>query len=178
MLSKDGGPPADALDSCGWGGTLAVSSAVYVHGTLTLTYTGAVPDIVTFGLGGVGVIGVQDGTPLQVDGGNRIAIQGSDGSWGECSQTPWLETLNPGQTLTLDMWANLSIIGNSHPTFTAADRKSMIVTVAARGADQGGAGVTAALTGPGAVDCGGLRGFLLYSTPPYHARDVSCTRIR
>jgi len=173
-------PPADVMAACNWSYAPTLAQSVFIHGSVTIQYNGKLPEEVT--IASPSLIDLKTGFLLDFG----VALQGTDGSWGNCGG--FGTTLQPGQTVTTEMWIDYKLLSNTHPTFSPADVEGLALQSGAVDADQAGPGygnTTTASNGPGAANCGVEGGdpkatLLLYGAPPfsYTAQNETGTQLR
>lgn len=167
LSNSAGTPPADVLTGCNWNYTATIAQSVYIHGQLSITYTGSLAEAIN--IPGPALVNLSD--QLQYGGSiaSYVGIQAPDGSWASCTST-WGYVLQPGSTVTADFWIEYLVLSNAHPSLTSADKEPLAIDFHAQDTDQASdPNAIIKVSGPGAAHCGDDKTptLLLYSTPPY-----------
>jgi hypothetical protein len=101
------------LEACNWNYTTTIAQAVFIHGSLTISYTGSLPQNVFINQPSLLVLTHR----LLFGAGQKggVGIQGPDGSWNSCgSGHDWSYVLQPSSSVTADMWINYPVLSNAH----------------------------------------------------------------
>ncbi len=146
---------------------------VSIRGSVTIQYQGAIAGSVSLDQTRATI-----GSLLAYAAGGLgyAAFQGADGSWFCDGQGPTF-TMQPGQSVVVAWWADLDVISDAQPTFTAAEQTSLYLQFHAYATDQA-ANPTLTASGSGAANCDQTNRspdvLLLYAHPPqtHHAKDV------
>lgn len=150
LAADDNSPPESVYGSCNWQtDTVTQATSVYVHGSVTISYQGALPD----------AVGLQielDPAPQNLSEAGNVAIAlPNDGGWAGCEpDTLWTVTMQPNQTVTAEFWGHLSDqLSNEHPTFTAATYQPYMIGFSALPQSEAGGQPTTTLTGSAVASC-------------------------
>jgi hypothetical protein len=111
-VGSAGAPPQAVLTACGSQVPADTTTAAYLKGQVTITYTGS------FAVK-LGLTTSQGVNPASPDTFSATAVQFSDGSW-RCDRV--YLNLTPGQRAVLPVWfLNGNVLSNAHPKLTSAE---------------------------------------------------------